>query len=435
MSNNLIPDLISSSTPPVKASSKIAPTLWKISDGSFKGVLFHVAIPTAAANYGMTSQEIKTDRRLQISEKPGIDGADVEDFGRKARMFSAEVIFFTADYQDNLIAFEALLNQGTSGTLVLPDLKEAVNAKFQSESRRTTTETCTILSLSFIEDNLIPISITNATTQAQAIAALATNNPAAAIPTIASKGLSIIAAANAATTLLNDNAVINAIKAANNAVVATTSTINSVLNIARTTRQTIISLAAQTTNNIASLQSVTTALMNYTSLLTLPPGTTTSSQAVQTATNAGLDLVDFAAVGTPSVSTVNGVNQVTSTSTTTTQVSSLADAQNQLQTLLTDIQGNRQGLETNTSGNTTDFTASSIQMENLVIDMIALIAPPPNIEVFSTIVTSLLELIAQNGLDPSNINTVYLNNTQLVDILAIPAYTVVTIPSYLVLNA
>jgi prophage DNA circulation protein len=432
--NNAVSSLYAGQTPPPKASSKTTPTQWKISDGSFKGVLFHVAIPTIAANYGMMSQEIKTERRLQVSEKPGLDGAEVEDFGRKARTFSAEIVFFGPDYLDNLTSFEALLNEGTSGTLILPDIKEAVNAKFQSEGRRTTTETMTVLSLSFIEDNLISPVSSQAVTQSLAIAALATNNPAAAVPTIASKGNQIIAAANAATALLNNNPVLNAIQAANNAVVGVTSTINSVLNIARSTRQTIIGLVAESKNNIANLQAVVQQVMNFSSLLTLPSTTTTSSQAVATSTNSGLDSVDFQAVTAPQTSTVNGVDQVEVTASTQAQVSSMADGQSQLETLLVALQGNRQGLETNTSGNTTDYTAQSINMENFVIDLIQMIAPPPPVKVFSTIMSSLMEICAQNNLDPSVINSVYINNTQLEDILAIPPYTVVEIPSFLVLN-
>ena len=56
-------------------------TEWNITDASFAGITFHVAVPKAGSGFGVMSQDISNERRLQISEKPLVDGAEV-DVGR-----------------------------------------------------------------------------------------------------------------------------------------------------------------------------------------------------------------------------------------------------------------------------------------------------------------------------------------------------------------
>lgn len=403
---------------------------WRIGDAFYKGFQFHVAIPAKSSGYGVTSQSIKTERRLQISEKPGVDGAEVEDFGRKPQTFNCDVVFFTNDYVEQLEKFESILNQGTSGELILPDMHTAANAKFQSEERRTATDTMTVLSLTFIEDIKAPPTATVASTSVLAKAALSANNPTAAIPAIASLCSTISQGAQSLTNTLNNNPVINAIQAANNSVVGVTSTINSVLNIARTTRQTIISLVKETQNNLKNIQAATQGLLNFTDLLnltTVGAQSNSVSQPLTTAQSSTLASIDYKNVGTSTTTTVNGSQQVVQGSTIApTQVNSFKDATTQFQSVLETLQSQKQGLETNTSGNTDDFTVSSVQLEKQIQTLLGIIETPPLSPVYSDITMSLAEICFLNGKTVEDIDTVYQNNNNvLTDILTVPAFTIV----------
>lgn len=109
-------------------------------DGTFKGYTFHVVKPEPTKPHGVTSIDKQFDRKLQIIERPLRDGADVKDWGRRAKRFTAEIIFFGPNYLNEFAKFEETCNDGAPGKLILPDETKAVFAYFQSMSIRSSAQ-------------------------------------------------------------------------------------------------------------------------------------------------------------------------------------------------------------------------------------------------------------------------------------------------------
>lgn len=401
---------------------------WRITDGVYKDFTFHVAVPKATTPIGITDQEITTERRLQVSERPLVDAADVEDFGRKSRIFTATIVFFGADYQEQLKAFEAKLNDGKSGTLILPDLDEAVLAKFQRSSRRTnsTDGDTTVMQVTWIEDRQTVVSAT-ATTPTQvaasaASAAIQSGNLAQAIPTIQDQAAKVTGGADSALSSLSNNPFLKALNAAESAVTNARVTINSVLNIPRNFRQQIISTVRRVQEEINGLKAAINGITDLTTLLEL--GLT---QASPTRYNTGLGAVDFRAVDIPSTSVVGGNNQVVTTPVLTTPIKSFPEAEQILRAAIDAINISSQDLESQTGGSTSDFSSESVALINHTKDLLQIIEAKATVKVLTESQSTLLEVCFRNGLDVSEVDRVYRLNTQLDDILDIPRFTVINL--------
>jgi prophage DNA circulation protein len=400
---------------------------WNVTDGSYKGLSFHVAVPKTnyASAYGLTSQSVTDERRLQISEKPLVDGAEVEDFGRKPRMFSAEVIFFGSDYAKDLKAFQDKLNEGTTGVLILPDLNEAVNAKFQRSTRRTSASdgNATMLSVAWVEDISKEKVKNPLRTQEEAQAALASGNQVSALPTVADQANTVSKAAQAASNALTNNPILKAISAAENAVTTSRVTINSVLNVPKNTRSEILSATARVNGEIAGLQSAVEGIKSYVDNLGL--GLTQSSP---TRYNTGLGQSDYKSVDQVSTTVVGGSQQVVvKAAPVQTPIASFPEAIKKLQDKSDTISKGKAELEAKTMGSTSDFTKSVVQLVNAVADLIAIISPLPTKQVLTTSQTSLIEICFENGLTVNDIEAVQKKNTFLTDILDVPRFTVINI--------
>lgn len=394
---------------------------WNITDGKFKNLTFHVAT-AKRAKQGIQSQEITKERRLQVSERAMVDGADVEDFGAKPRLFSATVVFFGDNYQDELKAFEAVLDQGTTGTLILPDLDEAVLAKFQKSSRVTQTESSTVLNVNWIEDRSKVIQSTSATTAAQAQAALENGNTAQAIPTIQEQAAAVNSKSDSSLSALNNNPFVKALQAAENSVVNSRVQINSVLNVPRNARQQILGTVGRINGEISGLKNAVNGLLNFTDLLSLG-----LSFASPTRINSGLGKVDFSSVDTVSTQIVSGISVVNTNTSQPKNIQSFKEAEKELKKSVKVIDDLKKDLEDQTQGNTDDFNSLCLELVNSVKDLIFVIEEKSTKQVMTTMRTSLLEVCFYNGLTVDDIDRIYKINTQLDDILDIPAFTVVNL--------
>lgn len=394
---------------------------WKITDGTFKGFKFHVATPKNV-NFGMTSQEVTDERRLQVSERALVNGGDVEDFGAKPRPLSAEVIFFGEDYQTQLKEFMRVLNEGTTGVLILPDLDEAVRAKFQKSVRRTSTDTSTVLSVSWIEDRSEVINATDAASAIQAQAALQGGNPAQAIPTIQEQAAKATAKANSALDKLNNNSFVKALQEAEKSVTNTRVAINSALNIPRVARQNIISTVGRINGEINGLKSAINGLLNFSDLLVIGLSFTNPTRV-----NSGLGRVDFAEVEAPVTTQVVGNSQVVTTPQDNKEYGSFKEASQEISQIADTLAELDTELEESTGGNTEDFSAESVALLNTVKDLLFILEERPTAQVFSSINQSLMEICHNNGLPVDDMERVYRLNTNIQDPLDIPAFTVINI--------
>ena len=106
---------------------------WReVTDGTFKGFVFHVATPTKNFDtHGSASETIKSSRRIQKVVRPFQNGQKTRDMGADGDVVTETIIFFGLGYKRRFEDFQKVLNEGTSGTLVLPT-REAINATFES---------------------------------------------------------------------------------------------------------------------------------------------------------------------------------------------------------------------------------------------------------------------------------------------------------------
>src|SRR5689334_4882198 len=93
-----------------------------LTGGSFKNVPFHVAIPSKQTQYGVESEEMSVERRLQFIKRPLVDGSPVRDWGAESEQFTAVVEFFGSKWKADSDAFLAVLDEGTPGPLILPTI-------------------------------------------------------------------------------------------------------------------------------------------------------------------------------------------------------------------------------------------------------------------------------------------------------------------------
>jgi prophage DNA circulation protein len=391
-----------------------------ISDASFLGLKFHVAIPAIdyVASFGVMSHDITNERRLQFSSKPKVDVEQVEDFGRKSRIFNAEVVFFGDNYKLELAEFERTLNSGKSGKLMLPDLDEVVWAKYQKHTRKSSAQegNSTILSVTWVEDYTTQ-NLGKTTTTNESSAMRAAENSA----NVESKLNSIQKLAAEAQELLTNNPVISAIKTAESAVTTARVTINSVVNVAKNTRESIISLDKSLTNTVAGLINTVEGIRNLKDQLKLNLRINNLTQYTS-----NLGAVDFKSVGTSSTSTVNGTSTVVATSTTTAvNISDYKEAISKLKEIVTSIKTDQQSLEIATEGSTKDFTKKTVAVVNEIKDLIDLIKVESTSQILTTINTSLIEVCFENGKTIDELDDVYFLNRHLDDILDIPRNSII----------
>lgn len=403
---------------------------WNITDASFfipgqPVVTFNVArAQKISSGVGMMSQEVTFERRLQVAERAGVDGGDVEDFGRKARTFAAEVVFFGADYLPRVAEFEKTLNLGLSGTLILPDLDEAVYAKYQRHTRKSSTGEggTTVLSVTWIEDNTKEKLVNLDRINSLASSALFSGEIKDSVPTIAALVSDVGAKIEASRSALNNNAFLTALTKAENAVVSATSTINLVTGLPKVLRQDILGTVDRIRLELKALESAAKGISNLSDLLNLGLDL---AGPVSTAT---LGSIDFTKVNDPATATVTGVAQVVLIAPIVSKpIQNLPDAAPALGLGVSAIVKSKEDLEKKSGGQTTDFSSAAIALINSVKDLQRIITSTTTTTILTSAPATLLEVCFRNGKLPSDIDRVYANNRQLTDILNIPALTVINL--------
>jgi prophage DNA circulation protein len=397
---------------------------WNITDGSFQGLTFHVAVSKPNSSFGMMSQDITNERRLQISEKPRVDGAEIEDFGRKPRVLTAEIIFFGLNYQADLRTFEDALNQGKSGVLILPDLDEAVYAKYQRHSRKTSHQdgSSTMLSVTWVEDRTTQVLKSNLGQKAT-LAELRASAQKGASEDVQDALSNAQKNADAAQKALSANTYLNLIAKAERQVVKVTTDINSVLNIPKALKQDIISSQQRMASELANLQAALKGAQNFTSLLSLAfllPSPTPSNTTV--------GAIDFTTVDQPITAIVTGTSEVVQAPVVQTpNIQSYTEATAHVGGSTAIIAETNRKLETSTQGKTADVSKAVVKLVNSVKDLLVIIESDSTKLVMTDVQTTLLEVCFKNGLPVSDIDRVYKLNTQLNDILNIAPFTVVSL--------
>lgn len=112
-------------------------------DGIYKGFRFHVAIPGSAAPagdpnagapeyHGITREQSTLKARNQVIVRPGVNGAEIVNFGNDPEEYTVDVVFFGDNWQSLYDQFKTVLVDPQPGTLTLPTQSKAVNAAFSN---------------------------------------------------------------------------------------------------------------------------------------------------------------------------------------------------------------------------------------------------------------------------------------------------------------
>ena len=396
---------------------------WKITDGSYKGLTFHLAVPDRSQAYGVMSQDVTNERRIQVSEKALLDGADLQDFGRKAKVFTAEVIFYGGDYRSQLKTFEDLLDEPSTGTLILPD-HAAVKAKYIKHTRKSSANEgdTTVLSVTWMEDHTsaTPSPISRADQEAQEANIAQTEYGAAKVE---DKAQGLLALSKKGQELLANNPVLTKINQSLASATAQRVSINSVTNLTRDAVALVNTTAKQTFSTLDSLAAATNGLLHVTELLKFD-----LESPNPTRFNTALGLVDFTAPAVGTTTTVSGAEKVVKAPPPTlSTVTSYEDAAVQMKKMAADLAVKKNVLEKSTQGSTKDFSVTAVAIINQINDIVALVGKKSTKQVLTTTQTSMLEVCFEHGVPTKDIGRVFQLNLALTDTLDIPPLTVVNL--------
>jgi hypothetical protein len=403
-----------------------APGEWKsLTNGSFKGVTFHVAIPKVGEGHGMVSEEIASGRRLQQIKRPGVDGAGIRDFGGEPETYSAELVFFGPTYLDDFNRFKAVLKQGTAGTLILPDVKEAKRAFFESmrETADHSAANCKMVHITWLETNEAGGPVANPLRKS-----------------LDDSKSALGSALSAASSLLNNNPLIKAVRAAESGLSAARSLTNAVFALDAGVRSRILQLQANIQGTLSLVKSASDLIFADThsspSQFLSPSGASqdpASDKAKQIELGVdpetGQKIVDFRSADTapqtpdplakaPLASEVSvNINGIRSPTGINKMGKELSDA----------LKANRDELLAKGGAQVIDVAHGVTAAANALKDFIAQAATPEQRLVIVPREMSLLEVLFQNSITVDQLRNVHQKNPEISDPIVLPAGTVVAL--------
>jgi prophage DNA circulation protein len=219
-----------------------------LTNGSFDGVPFHAAIPNRSTQYGVESEEMTIERRLQFIKRPLVDGAEIRDWGSDEEVFTASIEFFGVNHAKTAETFLARLRTGQPGLLILPTHPKAVLSYFWKRSRAT----------SHREGNAIRVTVTWAAATVVQSAGTGKSSafdlPQLSIDAGKSK---LDADVDNALGILQDNPFLSAVRTFESGLSKIRSTVNAVLTLEQGVRNRIKTIDANILGTLALIKSAT----------------------------------------------------------------------------------------------------------------------------------------------------------------------------------
>lgn len=382
-----------------------------LTNGSYKGVTFHYAAPQGAKAHGAMSAQIHSGRRLQVSERPGVDGGRIRDFGAKADQHSLDVIFFGPNYTQDWENFKAILDEGTAGPLILPTETDIVNAFFSDRTEKSQVGggNSKTIQITWIEDNSPVADIT------------------VDLGDVASAKSAIDSAIQGVASALSNNPFLQAVQATNTALSTVRNAVNVVLTLQQGVQNQIKQLQANIAGTIALVQ------QGINSIDSIFGSSTTSATAAAT----GTTLVDavtglpFSSVTDASVAPVSALfTPPTDASTVVIPIQntdSEAGATALINTFVAALQDQQSQMVDSGGARTTDVKASITVLINSLTKYLPFIQSEPSVNILVKMELSLLEIIFQSQGSIGNYAEIYKNNPWIDDPLILPPGSVVTI--------
>lgn len=389
---------------------------WKnLNDGSFKGFTFAVAVPQKNKGHGVISRETVHERKLQIVDRPLTDGSDTNDFGRKGRVHSAEIIFHGTNYRADFESFLKLCDEGTPGVLSLPD-KPSVMASYQRMSERaehggSNSLTCHV---TWVES-----------TQTQSV--FASSGPKTiVVPDVTATANLSKSFAQSAIDAVNSNPVLAAIRSAETGLSQVRSVVNAVTSLAEGVRNRIAAIDAEVRGTLSQIKD---AVDEISTLFGVSPG----GQGVVFA--AAIDVVTGQRTGnfsepdqvTPAPDPLVATRNPPTTSVQLGAILSPSAALVAIDKLSQHLASSRDDLTSNTSGRTDEVQKALTAVVGGLSDLRAVIAATPTHQVVVPAEMSLMEILFANGRSVDEVDTVYGQNRHITDPLVVQATTVITL--------
>lgn len=382
-----------------------------LTNGSYKGVMFHYATPQGAKAHGATSGQIHSGRRLQVSERAGVDGGRIRDFGGKADQHILDVIFFGPNYIQDWDNFKAILNEGTAGPLILPTETNIVNAFYSDSTEKSQVGegSSKTIQITWIEDNTPAADVT------------------VDLGDVASSKSAIDSAIQGVASALSNNPFLQAVQATNTALSTVRNAVNVVLTLQQGVQNQIKQLQANIAGTIALVQ------QGINSIDSIFGSSTTSATAAST----GTTLVD-AVTGLP----FSSVTDVPATPTSPlftppTDASAVvipiqntdseAGATALINTFVATLQSQQSQMVDLGGARTTDIKISITTLINSLTKYLPFIQPEPSVNIQVLMELSLLEIIFQSQGSIDSYAETYKKNPWIDDPLILPPGSVVTI--------
>ncbi|MGZ3687129.1 MAG: DNA circularization N-terminal domain-containing protein [Bdellovibrionota bacterium] len=388
-----------------------------LTNGSFRGIPFHVAIPSRDHQYGVESEEMTLERRLQFIKRPLIDGAPVRDWGQDPETFVAVIEFFGVNHAKTAETFLQALNQGAPGTLILPTAPKAVLAFFWKRSRAT----------SYREGNAIRVTVTwvaaaevesagNGISTAQDVAAPSIDEAKSALDTDVSNAQSI----------LQNNPFIKAVRGFESILSTAKSAVNAVLTLDQGVRSKIVSLQADIASTLALIKAGTDEIQ---AVFSPNKPSASSGGSLGTNTETGETIIDFSEPDViPAPADPLAPPPVQSTvSISTNNLGSNSGVAIFGSNVAASLSANQSALDVNSSGRTEDVSRSLTAVLNSLAAYISAIGGVAPIEFELLTDMSLGEVLFVNSIDLAELRAVQKVNPQVTDPFFIPKGTVVLI--------
>jgi hypothetical protein len=391
----------------------------KLTGGSFKNVPFHVAIPSRDQQYGVESEEMTLERRLQFIKRPLRDGAGVRDWGAEPETFVAVIEFFGVKHHDTAEAFLQVLNEGTPGPLILPTIGKAVLAYFWKRTRATR----------YQDGNAIRVTVTwVAAAEVQTTGTGQASASTSTLPTVDQAKATLDSDISNALGVLQDNPLLSAVRTFEGGVSKVRSAVNAVLTLEQGVRSRIATLEAEVKGTIALIKGAIAeihSIFSPSSASNAPTGAGslgTNSQTGQTVTNfAEPDVIPAPANPLAPPAPVSTVTLPTQDLGSAGGVSNFGDAAAAV------VIPRRDELAGISVGRTEDVSRALTQMLNSLAAYVQAVVGQAPLSFTVPMDMSLGEVLFLNGLDQGQLREIHRKNPQVDDPFLVPSGTVVVL--------
>lgn len=407
---------------------------WKqITNGTYKGFQFHIASPTRQSGQGAVSIDVQTERRLQLIKRAQVDGAKIRDFGSDPRPITLEIIFFGIGYDKKFDQFEKILNEGTAGTLIIPDRKKAMSAyvhKIGETSDHSSGGSKTIR-VTWMEETNKDQSPSTSLLSLPTVPSL--DEAASALDSSVDDSLSI----------LQDNPFLTAVRGLESGLSTARRAANTVLTLDDAVKNRIQQVAADITGTLALIKSAGSTILHLFGLDKsklnaavnkaksevgqISAGATSNIGTVDSET--GQRITDFSdpSVLPPAPDPLAKPPIVPNIGVSPKNLQTPAGVQIFAQKAIAAITASRDSIVSDSGGRADDVGGSITTVINAIKSLAAAVATPSLTQVVVPIEMSLMEVMFQNGVDLNSLNDVHNQNTHVVDPLVVPKGTVINL--------